>query len=95
LPTALAIRTLPVAVIKSPLGTLLMATVGRAPLSEPSSLATGPTAIALPAITPRAQKEHCAAFAAQANAQPEDHFAIERHASSPAALDNGNHFVTT
>jgi hypothetical protein len=52
-----------------------MPAIGAAHLLQPGLLAAGHTAIALTTVTPRAQKEQRAAFAAQANPQPEDHFA--------------------
>jgi hypothetical protein len=89
------VLTLPVAMIQQSFRTLLMPTIGTSPLAEPGLLAAGLAAIALPAVTMRAQKEHRAAFAEQANAQPEDRLAMSRHASWQAALDNGNPFVAT
>jgi hypothetical protein len=91
----LPIFTLPVAMIEPPLGTLLMPAIGTASLMKPGLLAAGLAAIPLPAITVRAEKKHGAAFLAQANPQPKHYFAVNRHAPSPAALDNGDHFVAT
>jgi hypothetical protein len=93
LAAALAIRALPVAVIESPLGTLLVSAIGAPPLPYSGLLATDQAAIPLPAITMGAEKEHPAAFAAEANPQPQNHFAVHRHAFSLAALDNGDNFV--
>jgi hypothetical protein len=93
LAAALAISTLPVAMIESPLGTLLVPAIGSSPLIEPGLLAAGQAAIALPVITVGAEKEYRAACAAEASSQPENHFAAHRHASSLAALDNGDNFV--
>jgi hypothetical protein len=67
LAAALAIGTLPVAVIEAPLGTLLVSTIGAPPLLYSGLLATGNTAIALPAIAVRAEEKYRAAFSAQAN----------------------------
>ena len=63
----LPILTLPVAMIESSLGALLMPTIGASPLMEPGLMAAGQAAIALPAVTVRAEKEHSAAFVTQAN----------------------------
>jgi hypothetical protein len=67
LTAALAIGALPVAVIESPLRTLLVPAIGAPPLLYSGSLAADQAAIPLPAITMRAEKEHGAAFAADAN----------------------------
>jgi hypothetical protein len=64
---AFAIGTLPVSVIKSPFGTLLVPAVGASPLLDSGLLAASQAAIALPAITVRADKEHGPAFVAEAN----------------------------
>jgi hypothetical protein len=64
---ALTIGTLPVAVIESPLGALLVPAIGAPPLPRSGLLAAGQAAIALPAITSRAEKENRTAFATQAN----------------------------
>lgn len=93
LAAALAIGALPVAMIESPLGTLLVPAIRVPPLLDSSLLPAGQAAIALPTITPGAEKEHRATCAAQANPQPEDHFTVHRHALSLAALDNGDNFV--
>ena len=93
LAAALAISTLPVAMIESSLGTLLVPAIGTSSLIEPGLLAADQAAIALPVITVGAEKEHRAACAAEANPQPENHFAAHRHASSLAVLDNGDNFV--
>ena len=63
----LPILTLPVAMIESSFGALLMPTISASPLAQPGLLAAGQAAIALSAITMRAEKKHSAAFAAQAN----------------------------
>jgi hypothetical protein len=92
-PAALAIHTLSVTVIESPLGTLLVSAIGAPPLPYSGLLATNQAAIPLPTITMGAEKEHPAAFAAEANPQPKNHFAVHRHAISLAVLDNGDNFV--
>jgi hypothetical protein len=93
LAAALAKGTLPVTVIESPLGTLLVSAIGAPPLPYSGLLAADEAAIPLPTITMGAQKKHPAAFAAEANPQPENHFAVRQHAFSLAALDNGDNFV--
>jgi hypothetical protein len=64
---AFAISALPVAVIESPFGTLLVPAIGAPPLLDSGLLTASQAAIALPAITARAEKEHCPAFIAEAN----------------------------
>jgi hypothetical protein len=91
----LPILTLPVPMIESSLGALLVPTIGTSSLAEPGLMAAGQAAIALPTVTVRAEKEYGAAFVTQANPQPEHRFAVNRHAPSQAALDNGNNFVAT
>ena len=63
----LPILTLPVAMIESSFGALLMPTISTSPLPQPGLLAAGQAAIALPAVAMRAEKKHRAALAAQAN----------------------------
>jgi hypothetical protein len=51
-------------------------------------------AVALPAITVRADKEHRVTFVTEAKSLPEYRFAMNRrHASWQARLDNGSRFV--
>jgi hypothetical protein len=51
-------------------------------------------AVALSAITVRADEEHCVTLVTEANSLPEYRFAMHcRHASSQAGLDNGSGFV--
>jgi hypothetical protein len=75
--------------VEPPFGTLLVAAVGGASLPEPGLLATGETAIALPAVTVGTEKEQRAAFAVQTDPWSQNYFARSRHAYSQAALDNG------
>jgi hypothetical protein len=91
---ALTILTLTVAMIEAPFWTLLVAAVGLAALVKACSLAADEAAIALAAVTVRTQKENGAAFAAQANPQPENNLAIARHARRRAQLDNSNRSVS-
>lgn len=84
-----AVAPLAVAMVESPFGTLLVAAVGAASLTDPGLLAADAAAIALPAITVGTQKEQSAAFAEQTNPWSQNHFARSRHAHPQAALDNG------
>jgi len=84
---------LPVAMVESPLGALLMATVRAAPLPAPGRLAARRVAIAVSAVTMRADEEHRATIGARTNALTQNHFAVCRHVLSQAALDNGGGFV--
>jgi len=90
---ATAVLPLPVAMIEPPFRAVLVSPVGQAPLTATGLLAAGETAIALAAITVGAQKKERAAFTAQAKPWPQNHFAMNRHACSQAALDNGLGFV--
>ena len=75
--------------IESSLRTLLVPAIGTAALTEPSLLAAGEAAIALPAITVGTQKKQRAAFYGNTKTLPQNHFAMRRHACSQAELDNG------
>ena len=79
--------------IETAFGTLLMASIGAAPLLQPCLPAALQTAIALPVITLRAEEERRPAFAAQTNPQSQNRLARNRHPPSPAGLDNGYDFV--
>ena len=79
--------------IESPFGTLLMTTIGAAPLIQTDLVPAMQTAVALPAVAMGAEEERGPAFTAQTNPQPQNHFAMNRHPPSPAGLDNGNGFV--
>lgn len=91
--TARPVLPLAVAMIESAFGTLLMTTIGAAPLIQTGLTPAMQTAIALPAVALRAEEERRLAFTAQTNSQPQLHFALNRHPPSPAGLDNGNGFV--
>lgn len=67
--------------------------IGAAMLIDAGLLAAGRAAIALPAIATGTDKELAVAFTAAANATTESDFAMSRHASPQAGLDNGNGFV--
>jgi len=74
--------------VEPPFGTLLVAAIGGASLTEPCLLPANEAAVALPAITVGTQKEPPAAFAEQTNPWSQNYFARSRHAHSQAALDN-------
>ena len=88
-----AVFPLAVAMIESAFQTPLMAAVGASVLAKSRLAPAGEAAIALSAITVRTEKERCAAIAGQANPQPQNHFARNRHASPQAGLDNDDGFV--
>ena len=71
-----------------------MTAVGAAPLFETALLATFGAAIAMPAITVRADEEDRVALPAQTHSLKENRFAVNRrHASLQAGLDKGRSFV--
>jgi hypothetical protein len=88
-----AVFPLAVAMIESAFQTPLMAAVGASVLAKSRLAPACQAAIALSAITVRTEKERCAAIADQANPQPQNHFARNRHASPQAGLDNDDGFV--
>lgn len=90
----MAVLALAVAMIEASFRALLVAAVGLAALMNACLLAAGQAAIALPAITARAQTENGVAFAAQANPQPENNLTIVGHARRRAQLDNSSQFVS-
>ena len=85
---------LPVTMIELSFRALLVPAVGAPPLFEPSLLAAFGAAIAMPAITVRADEEDRMALSAQTQSLKENRFAVNRrHASSQAGLDNDGYFV--
>jgi len=84
---------LPVAVIEPSLPAPLMSAIGAALLLATGGLAARQAAIAMSAITMRADEEDCATVGAGTKSLPENHFAMCRHVLPRAALDNGNGFV--
>jgi hypothetical protein len=90
---ALPVLPLPVAMIEPTFRTLLVPAISGAPLVEAGLTAAGEAAIALSAITVGTEEKDRAAFAAQAKPLPENHFAMNRHAYSQAALDMDSSFV--
>lgn len=94
LPAAAPVFALSIAMIEPPFGALLVATVGTPPLVHAGALTALVAAITLPPIAVSADEEHCVALVTEANSLPEYRFAMNcHHASSQAALDNGNDFV--
>ena len=90
-PTVIA---LPVAMIEPAFQALLVSPVGAPALFAPGLRAAWGAAIAVPAITMRAEEKDRMALAAQTHSLKENRFAVNRrHASSQAGLDNGGYFV--
>jgi|SRR5580693_2495676 hypothetical protein len=81
------------AMIQSRFRAVPVPAIGAAMLSESGLFAASRAAIALPAIATGTDQELAVAFTAPANATPESDFAMPRHASPQAGLDNGNGFV--
>jgi hypothetical protein len=91
--SAFAILLLAVAVIEPSLGTLLVAAIGRAVLTQLRRPAALHAAIALSTVAVRAHQEQRPTFVGVTEPLPQNYFAMRRHASSPAALDKGKSFV--
>ena len=87
---AASICPLPVAMVQSAFQAPLVAAVGGSSLPEPGFRAASEAAVALPAITVRANPEHRVATTAAANPLPENYFATRRHPCARAGLDNGD-----
>jgi hypothetical protein len=87
---ALAVCTLPVAMIEPAFLALLVSTIGGTALLPPGFRPASPAAIALPAITVRTNPEHCLASLAATNSLPEDHISMNCHPPTQADFDNGN-----
>jgi hypothetical protein len=71
---------LPVAMIEAALWTPLVPAIGRTPLFQPGLVTTREAAVALSAVTMRAEKERRAAALAQTNPLPENRFPMRCHA---------------
>jgi hypothetical protein len=84
---------LTVAVIEPSFRTPLVPAIGAAPLLATGGFAARQTAIAVSAITMRADEEYCATARARTEPLPENHFAMCCHVLPQAALDNGCDFV--
>src|SRR6266496_6145109 len=85
-----AVGTLPIPMIEPTLETPLVAAVGSAALPAPGFGATSQTAIALSAVTMRANPEYRLATLAATNPRPENHFCMNRHPPTEAVFDNRN-----
>ena len=80
--------------IEPPFRALLVAAVGAPPLLAAGLLAAWFAAVAMSAITVRADEENRLATLTKANPLPQNRFAMNnRHASSQAELDNGTGLV--
>jgi hypothetical protein len=91
---AAPVRLLAIAMIETPLSALLVASVGAPPLPAASLLAAVGAAIAMSAVTVRADVENRLAALTKAKPLPQNRFAVNhRHASSQAELDNGSGLV--
>jgi hypothetical protein len=89
---AMPVLALAVAMIELPFRTLLVPSVGPLPLFPAGFFAASNAAVAVSAITVRADEEH--RLTPQANSLPENRFPMNhRHAPSPAGLDNSSSFV--
>jgi len=79
------VRLLPIAMIEPSFGTPLVASVGGSPLLAAGLFAALSTAVAVPAVTVRADEENLLAALTKANPLPQNRFAVNhRHASSQA-----------
>jgi hypothetical protein len=91
---AASVRLLAIAMIELPFGALLVASVGAPPLLLAGLLAALVAAVAVSAVTVRADEENRVAALTKANPLPQNRFAMNhRHASSQAGLDNGSGLV--
>ena len=89
---ATPVLPLAIAMIELPFRTLLVPLVGPLPLLPAGLLAASDAAVAVPAITVRADVEH--RLTPQAKSLPENRFAMNRrHAPWQAGLDNSSSFV--
>jgi hypothetical protein len=91
---AASVRLLAIAMIELPFGALLVASVGAPPLLLAGLLAALVAAVAVSAVTVRADEENRVAALTKANPLPQNCFNMNhRHASSQAGLDNGSGLV--
>jgi hypothetical protein len=94
LTAAAPVLTLAIAMIEPSFGALLVSLVGGPPLLAPGSLVAWGAAVAVAAITVRADEKHCVTLVTDANSLPEYRFTMNhRYASSQAGLDNGSGLV--
>jgi hypothetical protein len=87
---ALAVRTLPVAMIEPAFRTPLVTAVGSTTLQALGFRAASRAAIALSAIAVRTDPEHRLTPLAAANPLPKNHFAMNRHPPTQPDFDHGN-----
>ncbi len=85
-----AIRTLPVAMIQTAFGALLMPPIGRSMLPASRCNTALRATVSLPAIAARADPEHRPAIRIAAKPLPENNFPVNRHPLLQAAFDNGS-----
>jgi hypothetical protein len=90
---ALAVLPLPVPVIQPSLRTLLVAAIGATTLVAPRRFTAGDAAVAVSAITARADQECRATLGSRTKPLSQNQFCVFRHAPLQAALDNGDGFV--
>jgi hypothetical protein len=94
LTAAAPVFPLAVAMIEPSFPTLLVTPVGAPPLLATGLFAALDAAVAVSAITVRADEENRLATLTKAKSLPQNRFAMNhRHASSPAGLDNGSGLV--
>jgi len=94
LTTATAVFPLAIAMIEPSLAAPLVTPVGGPPLLAAGLLAALGAAVAVSAITVRADEENRLTLLTQANPLPQNRFAMNhRHAPSQAELDNGTGLV--
>jgi hypothetical protein len=87
---AFAIVALPVTMVFSSFGALLVAPVGATALLPASFGLTGRAAITLSPIAVATDPEHGVAFAAAADSLTENNLAMTRHPRCQVGLDNGD-----
>jgi hypothetical protein len=91
---AAPVRLLAITMIEPSLRAPLVAPVGGPPLPAASLVAALGAAVAVSAITVRADEENRLAALTKAKPLPQNRFAVNhRHASSQAGLDNGSGLV--
>lgn len=88
--SALPIGTLAIAMVVSPFWTLLVSTVGQAPLLPTGVLSTHRAAVVLPPVTVAADPEDPATATGTTNSLTENNLGSDRHPRPKARLDNGH-----
>ena len=87
---ALAVGTLPVAMIEPAFRALLVPTVGGTALLAMGFRAARRAATALPVVAVCTNPEHRLASLAATNSLPENHLSVNRHPPTQADFDNGS-----